>query len=149
MIPVEFMEVEAIQEYADYLEKRGIQNKQIIPRFLEYRKLNGFNPERIIEVCAKVFGLSVGEVLSHDKHRPLPDCRFVIYIILHHKMTTSQIGRKLVRNHSTIIKGVEKFVDLYETNRDFKKLARECLTDLGYRLEAVTIKNKETLKVVK
>lgn len=75
---------------------------------------------------AERLGTRMQILRSPSRRRPLPDLRAIIAKNLHLiGFGTSEIGRILARDHSTVYHLIEKYDDLYVTDEAFMKLANK------------------------
>lgn len=78
---------------------------------------------KLKKFSASYFEVTVEELEGKSRKEPLPDYRFMLYAIIKSQRTTTLKGIGLWfmgRDHSTILHGLDKFADLYITDKKFK-----------------------------
>lgn len=76
----------------------------------------------VLGVC-ELRNCQANSILAPRRHKEAMYNRMLVYLIAHDycQLSYSAIGRVLNRDHTTVIHGVKRAVDEYETNRDFRK----------------------------
>ena len=89
--------------------------------------------ERIVQECAKEFGVTVEAIMSTDRHCPIPDARHLAFLLVREKMGIGyqKVGRMFRRDHSSIQHGVKRAQGLIKYNPDFSAKARAVKERLG------------------
>ena len=89
--------------------------------------------ERIVQECAKEFGVTVEAIMSTDRHCPIPDARHLAYLLVREKMGVgcTKIGRMFRRDHSSVQHGVKKAGALIKYDPAFASKARAVKDRLG------------------
>jgi chromosomal replication initiator protein len=111
------------------------QNTFKIARFGDCaRDIQQMTGYRVIEASAVLFDVTVDELMSENRSRTLADARCIAMSVLRlsFKITLRQIGRMLLRDHSTVLYAISKYDDLYGRDKSFTQKAdklREMLND--------------------
>ena len=92
-----------------------------------------FTLEEVAGSVAKVFNLTVDEMLSKSRRKPLPDARFIFFRkaidnvkINGKKPILDTIAKFSNRgDHAVVINGLKQYKNLYSTDKEFKRLADE------------------------
>ncbi len=69
---------------------------------------------------AKTSGVTIEQVKSDSRERPLPDVRKVISYLLREKCTLSEIGRAINRDHASVLTAKKKYYENMEANKSFR-----------------------------
>jgi hypothetical protein len=75
--------------------------------------------EEILEIITEEYDVTVDEIFSKCRKRFIVDARYVVFAMLRRnlRMTLTDIGRYFEgRDHTTVMHGISKFKDLYETD---------------------------------
>lgn len=94
----------------------------------------------IMEAVIQVYGVSRDEIMCRSRLRRLVYPRFAMYYLgwLHTKRSIAGIGRFMGRDHTTVMYGRDKCIELKKTDPDFaEKLedARELAFEIEHRKE--------------
>ncbi len=83
---------------------------------LALRELDEAAVSVALNAVAQVFGFTTGQILGHRRHRPLCEARHALFAILRDETdgTTVGIGKRLNRDHGTIIHGANRAETLAE-----------------------------------
>ena len=79
----------------------------------------------IINVCAKVFGVTKKEVLSDSRLRDIVNARFcAMYMCRHYydNLSVSSIARKFNRTHASVLHAIQIIDNLKSTDKIFKQI---------------------------
>jgi len=81
----------------------------------------------IIEVTADCFGQSIHDVLGDGRRKVLTNARQVIMYLMFQElgMSYSAIGRKMGRDHSTVMHGISRIENVLDSLRDGKFMVNE------------------------
>lgn len=93
-------------------------NPYMFPGLLE----NLTGPEVIAYIVGEYFGVTLKDLRSPDRHRPLPDARYIVFFLIwenYPKMKLGQIGEVLNRDHSTVIYAIRKVQDYLSYDNEY------------------------------
>jgi chromosomal replication initiation ATPase DnaA len=88
------------------------------------QELSSKHPLTILQKVCSAFGVSVEVIISQDRHRSIVRARFAAMWVFRELGIYSfpEIGRILVRDHTTIIPGVAKANVLRAKDKEFARL---------------------------
>ena len=91
-----------------------------------YRGLfSGGQIDRIIATAAKVFGVTVEDLLSQKREYPLPDVRRAVFLVgRSHDIHNQVILRALGRHRSLETKYARQIANLLEVDKEFARLVK-------------------------
>lgn len=92
---------------------------------------------RIIEACAKYYGVTVDEIRGLRRKGEIVKARHTAVYFIQTTLveTLKRTGERFSgRDHSTIINSREKFSEWYETDRNFRRDSDEIANVLGVRI---------------
>ena len=83
----------------------------------------------VMPVVAKAFGVSGDRIKSPSRKTEVVEARFCFchYVQKHYKITLKEIGMMVNRDHSTIIKAIEKHKLYFKTDYDYRKKSNQAL----------------------
>lgn len=86
-------------------------------------KMGKIIAEKAALIVAEGFGVTYEDLLSTRKMLDIANARLTLYKLLYSSgMTFKEVGKFVGgRHHSTVISGVDKFSDLYETDHAFRE----------------------------
>lgn len=104
---------ESFQERVNKIE--GFRDIKFQTKGLSFEKI-------LINKACSHFEVSKENLLSNNRKENLVQVRYLCFFILRYinRMSTRQIGGIFKRNHVTIIQSDKKFVNYYQTNKDYK-----------------------------
>lgn len=118
-----------------------IMNKDILDRLLEdfikkEKSLKKLTIEEIQQVCAKKFGVSLNDILSHERTQSIVTPRQMAMYISR-KYTSkglTEIADAFKKKHATIISGVKTIKERLENEPSLKVDLEEILSSFGYKI---------------
>ena len=82
--------------------------------------------ERVLNAVSKVFELSIEQIKSKSKIKPIIDAKKIVYYLLYPRCGTySQLGRMFNQNHATVLFHQKSYKPLYLYNPDFRYVAQK------------------------
>lgn len=109
----------------DYIEKEQTMRKLSI--------------EEIQQACAKKYGVSMADILSHERVQTLVTPR-QLAMYISRKLTSKglqEIATAFGKKHATVINGVKTITERLSTESELKVELEEILSSFGYRLADV------------
>ena len=109
----------------DYIEKEQTMRKLTI--------------EEIQQACAKKYGVTIADILSHERIQTLVTPR-QLAMYISRKLTSKglqEIATAFGKKHATVINGVKTITERLSTESDLKVELEEILSSFGYRLADV------------
>lgn len=109
----------------DYIEKEQTKQKLTI--------------EEIQQACAKKYGVTMADILSHERIQSLVTPR-QLAMFISRKITSKglqEIATAFGKKHATVINGVKTITERLATESDLKLELEEILSSFGYRLSDV------------
>ncbi len=109
----------------DYIEKEQSMRKLTI--------------EEIQQACAKKYGVTMADILSHERIQTLVTPR-QLAMYISRKITSKglqEIATAFGKKHATVINGVKTITERLSTEADLKVELEEILSSFGYRLSDV------------
>ena len=109
----------------DYIEKEQTMRKLTI--------------EEIPQACAKKYGVTIADILSHERIQTLVTPR-QLAMYISRKLTSKglqEIATAFGKKHATVINGVKTITERLSTESDLKVELEEILSSFGYRLADV------------
>ena len=106
----------------DYIEKERTMRKLTI--------------EEIQQACAKKYGVTVDDILSHERIQSLVTPR-QLAMYISRKLTSKglqEIAQCFGKKHATIINGVKTITERLSNESELKSELEEILASFGYRL---------------
>lgn len=85
------------------------------------KKLNDESVACAVAAIARVFGVTAGQLLAHRRTLPLSEARHALCRLLREETdgTFNEIGRRLHRDHGSIMNGVQRAETLAEIDRHY------------------------------
>lgn len=78
----------------------------------------------IIDVVSSAYGVTRDEVLSSNRRKALCEVRYIVCCFYRDLgLSLHEIGRRLNRDHSTIVRSLKVYKDLYEYDKKFRIIA--------------------------
>ena len=109
----------------DYIEKEQSMRKLTI--------------EEIQQACAKKYGVTMADILSHERIQTLVTPR-QLAMFISRKITSKglqEIANAFGKKHATVINGVKTITERLSNENDLKIELEEILASFGYRLSDV------------
>jgi chromosomal replication initiation ATPase DnaA len=103
------------QEFPDL--KHAVQNMTTV------------NSGSIIDIVTAVTGVTEAEMKGTSRLREISDARclvFGLFVEYSDRMTYAELGRKLNKDHSTVVFNIHKFSGLTETDPAFRAKREKC-----------------------
>lgn len=97
-------------------------NVLLATKYINERRKKLYDPEHIINVCCKEYGISLNEFMSKKRNQKIIFARFSFYAIASYKtnLNKSQIARITGHDHATILNGINQAYNLYDNYPKFK-----------------------------
>lgn len=143
-ITVERQKLEVLQQIVKHAEEAASQSLGMIVKFevilAERDSASSVTHDTLAliikNITSSVFKAESKDIESHSRKRELTEARYVCFTILKwssekysSKMSLKKIGSYFERrDHSTILKGMQVYQDLYDTEPSFKRDADKCLS---------------------
>ncbi len=86
--------------------------------------MDKINSDKIVTIIANGFGITYEQLMSNRRLSDIANARLTLYKILYSSgMTFVAVGKFIGRHHTTVMTGVGRFSDLYDTDLDFREKA--------------------------
>jgi chromosomal replication initiation ATPase DnaA len=95
-------------------------NSSTLPSGMVFRSdlLNG-----LFSIVERETGVSRGEILAPFREHKVRDARLAMYLTLRKRgYSTPQIGSVMKRDHTTVVSGIRRARDFYDTKPEFRAL---------------------------
>lgn len=76
----------------------------------------------IVEAVATAFGATAGHIVSASRRKPHCRARFACYLLasVRCKLSLNQIGKRIGRDHTSVMHGLRRARDLYDHDADWR-----------------------------
>jgi chromosomal replication initiation ATPase DnaA len=92
--------------------------------------------KEILQIVAENCGVSVDDIISETRKKEVVDARHIYFasVKLKYRVSLKSIGETVGnRDHTTVIHGIRKFKERYETEELYQKLSDSIFERLGIR----------------
>lgn len=102
------------------------------------------HPDEIIQAIGPVFGVEVKVLLSKDRHQTINLARMACALVLRrHGFSYPEIGRKLKRDHTSMINSVDRAKQQEQRDQQFR--AQVCLIEELIRPKYLRLRIDESM----
>lgn len=109
------------------------------------RELRGVNMpdncDQAVDLALRVvqshFGVQIDSMLGPSRNRRICGARYTVYLILHEdlKMSYQEIGIVFNRDHGSVMVGLDRILDLCDTELVLLEMVRDCRKMFGIQMK--------------
>jgi chromosomal replication initiation ATPase DnaA len=100
--------------------------------------------DEILEIVSVNTGVSVNDIVGHCRDGEMVMARYITFAMLRYKLDTSlvDIAKYLGRDHTTIIHGLQSFVNRYKQEERYQVISNKVASVVGINIDEKIEKEK-------